>query len=495
MPAPDPRAPCIVGVGQLTVHSADPAATEPLDLWAEAVARAVADTGGRRVLDAVDRLGVVHCESWAYDDPPGRLAARLGIEPARRTYSPAGGIAPQTFLHQMAEAAWRGETGAALLVSGEALHTRADLRRAGTTPPWGHPDPAPVPQTLEGIVAPTEVAHGLLPVMRSFALRDVARRAHLGTPVAVHAAEPGELYAAMSGLAAANRAAWHRQAHRAEEVLAPTADNRMPVHPYTKFMMASPNVNQAAAVILATTAVADGLGVPVARRVYLRGWAAAADHPYVAANPDLWRSPAMAAAAAGALGGAGLALDDVAYFDLYSAFPAALRFACDALGRALDDPRGVTVTGGMPYAGAPGSGYVTQALCAMTEQLRADPGAAGVVSGLTAQMGAHVYSVFSTVPGPSGEGDPAMVAAAARVDPVPLAEVGRGRANILGYAVGCRRDGTDEMAVGVCALPDGRRCYATTTDPDLLAWLAWHEGVGTSVDLSAGDGGTNRLAL
>ena len=77
--------------------------------------------------------------------------------------------------------------------------------------------------------------------------------------------------------------------------------------------------------------------------------------------------------------GAALGVDDLDYFDLYSCFPSSLRFTTDALGRRLDDPRGVTVTGGMPYAGAPGSGYVTHAVASMTETLRAHDGASGLV--------------------------------------------------------------------------------------------------------------------
>ncbi len=62
----------------------------------------------------------------------------------------------------------------------------------------------------------------------------------------------------------------------------------------------------AAALVLASAAKADALGVPEERRVYLRGAAYAEDPVHVAGHPELWRSPAMAAAADAALAGAGI---------------------------------------------------------------------------------------------------------------------------------------------------------------------------------------------
>ena len=50
----------------------------------------------------------------------------------------------------------------------------------------------------------------------------------------------------------------------------------------------------AAAVVVATEARADALGVPADRRVYLRGPGGAAEPATMAARPEPWRSPAMA---------------------------------------------------------------------------------------------------------------------------------------------------------------------------------------------------------
>jgi acetyl-CoA C-acetyltransferase len=340
----------------------------------------------------------------------------------------------------------------------------------------------------------SELRHGMLPIMRSFALRDSARRAHLAIDVDSYAQGPAPVYAAMSEVAAMNPYAWHPFAKSPEEIVQISANNRMPVRPYSKLMMASPKVNQAAAVLIASHARADELGVPIDRRVYVRGWASASDHPYVAQNEELWRSAAMKLGARRALDGAGLGADDLHHFDLYSCFPSSVRFSVDALGRSLDDERGVTVTGGMPYAGAPGSGYATHAIATMTETLRRDNGASGLVSGLSAQMASHAFSVLSTVPAP---GDPRafgiLTPIRTNVRPVPIRAQGHGPARLEAYAVACDAQGENELAVAICRLPDESRCYAQTQDADMLRLLSVTEGVGRRVELAAGESGSTQI--
>src|SRR5439155_21909718 len=144
---------------------------------------------------------------------------------------------------------------------------------------------------------------------------------------------------------------------------------------------------------------ADALGVPADRRVYLRGWCYATDPGYVAEHEPMWGSAAMDAASLEALRAAGVGVDDLAHLDLYSCFGSSVNFALDALGVAADDPRGVTVTGGLPFAGGAGSDYMTHSIAAMPAVLRADPGSAGLVSGVGMHMTKHVFGVYSTAPG------------------------------------------------------------------------------------------------
>ena len=87
--------------------------------------------------------------------------------------------------------------------------------------------------------------------------------------------------------------------------------------------------------MLASAAKADALGVPEERRVYLRGWGYAED-PVARgrATPTCGAPPPWPPRRGAALAGAGIGVDDVAHFDLYSCFASSVCFALDALGIA-----------------------------------------------------------------------------------------------------------------------------------------------------------------
>ena len=63
-----------------------------------------------------------------------------------------------------------------------------------------------------------------------------------------------------------------------------------------------------------------------------------------------------------ALPTAGLTVDEVGAFDLYACFPSSIEVARDSFGIAADDPRPLTLTGGLQYHGGPGSNYVTHSV-------------------------------------------------------------------------------------------------------------------------------------
>ena len=450
----DPRVPCIIGVSRRTWR--DRTAPEPLELW-EAVARAAAaDAGAPDALRSLQSLQVVYCQSWEYDDPCGRLATRLGADPAHRVYSGIGGSVPVRLVADAAGAMARGELELALVVGGEALATRRHLAE----PAWSHPpaEPTPFPITLDR----DEAANGIFQAYLTFALLDTARRADLGHTLDDHRRELGELLAPLTRVAASQpEYAWFPVARTADEITTPSADNRRVATPYTKLMTAIMDVDMAAAVLVATAAEADRLGVPDDRRVYLRGLGSADEPPALASRPDLGRSPALAAAVDAALGG--VPVDDVAHLDLYSCFASSLSFASDALG--LAPGRSLTVTGGLPYHGGPGSNYGTHALAAMTEALRTDPGSMGLVTGIGMHMEHHSASLWSTRPG-----DPAGVVAGAPSptggppNGVPVESGAEGPATVVTYSTEYDRHGPTSTAL-ICDLADGGRAYARLSEP------------------------------
>ena len=131
-----------------------------------------------------------------------------------------------------------------------------------------------------------------------------------------------------------------------------------------------------------------------------------------------------------------LAVDDVAHLDLYSCFASSVGFALDALGLSADDPRGFTVTGGLPFAGGAGSDYMTHSIAAMATTLREDPGSLGLVSGVGMHMTKHVYAIYSTTPG--SVSPPEATRVQAQLDAVALPTIRDtydGRATIAAYSV------------------------------------------------------------
>jgi len=441
----DPLTPCIIGASRHTWRQ-EPA-PEPLDMW-EAMARAAAaDAGCPDAVADIQSLQVVYCQSWEYDDPCGRLAGRLGAGPALSSYSGIGGSVPVGLVAEAGAAMAAGQLDLALIVGGEALATRRHL----PDPDWSFaPDePRPFPISL----VREETANGIFQAYLTFALLDTARRAHRGTDPDRHREELGRLLAPLTEVAASQpEHAWFAVARSAQEITTVTPDNRMVATPYTKLMTAIMDVDMAAALLVATEARADALGVPADRRVYLRGAGAAAEPPAMAARPHLWRSPAMATAVTDALGPVGA--DEVAHLDLSSCFASSVAFAGDVLGLTGDRP--VTVTGGLPYHGGPGSNYTTHALAAMTEVLREDPGSIGLVTGIGMHMTSHGAVLLSTRPAP-GRGAPGP--AATGTPSVPLASDPAGPAEVVAYSTVYSREGPEWTAV-ICDLPDGSRSYA-----------------------------------
>lgn len=493
----DPRSPCVIGVAQYVSRPEDGPCPEPLAMWEQVVRDAAADAGATGdVLGAVGSLQVVYCQSWQYDDGPGRLAEALGIDPAHRLYSGIGGTTPQVLVNGLGTAILAGDLDLGVVCGAEALDTRRRLKKAGGKPAWSHRDPDPPPFPFEAPFHPAEIAHEVFQAYLTFPLWDVARRAHLGVGPVDYRRAIGELMAPMTRVAAANPHAWFPVERTAEDLVLPTTENRMVAYPYTKYTVSIMDVDMAGALVVASHEVADRLGVPADQRVYLRGWAYGCDPVYVAEHAEPWRSPAMAEVFSTALAAAGLDVDDLGHLDLYSCFASSIHLALDALGLVADDPRGVTVTGGLPFAGGAGSNYQTHAIAAMVDALRADPGSAGLVTGVGMHLTKHGAGVYSTEPGPVTPPDLAALQAGldANHPAVPITDTAEGPATVVTYSVVHGRDGAAQSGLAVCGLPDGSRAYARVEDPTLLAEMEATEWVGTRVELVTGESGRNTLS-
>jgi acetyl-CoA C-acetyltransferase len=264
--------------------------------------------------------------------------------------------------------------------------------------------------------------------------------------------------------------------------------------PYPKLVNAIMEVDQSAAVLIASEAKARELGVPEDKWVYLHGCADAADLWNPIDRQNYHSSPAMRWTGKRAFEMAGVSLDDVRHIDLYSCFPVAVEVGAEELGLSLDDPRGLTVTGGLPYAGGPGNNYVMHSIATMAEKLRAERAAYGLVTAngwyLTKQS-TGIYS--ATRPErPFEREDPAVLQR--QIDALPhpdVIEAPQGPASIETYTVVHRREGPF-MGIVVGRDEAGRRFVAQTPDdPATLAGLEAAEQVGRKGSVRAGDNQIN----
>ena len=414
----DPRTPCLVGVAQYTDRNSAPGeGLAPPEMLARAGAAAIADSGGRDVmLDAVAVVRLFADSSPAFRAPfgeysnlPRSLANRLGQSPARLLYGPVGGNTPQLLVNLFAESIRRGEIDTALVAGCEPLRSQARAQKAGLALDWSE-DTGDAPETLGPepvMISRHELAHGIAMPVSVYPLFENALGAHYGRTPLEHRAALGALMQRFTKVAAANPYAALPVERSADELITPTDDNRYIGYPYTKYLNANMFVDQAAAVLLMSTAAADAASVPQASRVYLHGSADTHEHMLVSDRVDYHSAPAIRIGAAAALRQAGIAPDDLAHIDIYSCFPVAVEIAADMIGLAHNDPRGLTLTGGLPYFGGPGNNYSMHGIAEAVTRCRAAPGSWGLVTANGGYLTKHSFGVYSTLPADAwGRRDP-----------------------------------------------------------------------------------------
>jgi acetyl-CoA C-acetyltransferase len=257
--------------------------------------------------------------------------------------------------------------------------------------------------------------------------------------------------------------------------------------------------DQAAAILVCSPEAARAAGVPDERLVYLHAGADGADTQFFTERWSLAESPGLRATAGDALAAAGVGVDEIARFDLYSCFPSAVQMAMKELGLAGPaggDDRPLTVTGGLSFFGGPGNNYVSHSVAAMVDACRADPGSLGLVTGLGYYLTKHSAGIYSTTPPERGyvRADPS--ATKEKIEATPArrpAGAYAGPATVEATVVQYSREGDPAIGVLTSLTPDGRRALANCTDPSALASMVTEEWAGRSVELIT-DGTVNRLA-
>jgi acetyl-CoA C-acetyltransferase len=496
----DDRTPVLIGAGQLTQRDGDPAqAQEPLAMMVEVAQRAAVDAGATAwLLERLDTVAVANILSWHYGNAPGLLAERLGAHPAQQIYTTVGGNTPQFLINHIAAQIAAGRARCALIAGAEAVRTLLRARRAGVELHWtagGTGKPTVLGESKHG-TNDHEVNHGLQMPTTIYPLFENALLAHYGLDVQTHRERLGALCSRFSAVAAGNPYAWFRQQRSADEITTVTAQNRFIGFPYPKYMNAIMEVDQAAAVLMTSVAGARELGIDPSRRVYLRGCADTHDLWFISDRVNYFSSPAIRLAGQRALQMAGLGIEQIDYFDLYSCFPSAVQIARDMLGIAAADPRPLTVTGGLPYHGGPGNNYTMHAVATMMDKVRAAPGTTGLVSGLGWYVTKHSIGIYGATPPDRPWHCQEPSAYQSELDRMPhpaVATTPHGRGTIEAYTVLHDRDGTPVKGIVIGRLADDRRFLANTPDDrDVLESLMAREAIGRSGSVSS-SAGSNRF--
>ncbi len=486
-----PRSPVLVGVGQVDqrVDRGAPSRS-PDELMAEALRRAGDDAGaaGGRLLAAADTICVVKTLSWRYRNPGALVAAALGASPRRSVQTTDGGNSPQLLVNRAALDIQEGRADVVLITGAEAWRTRTALRKGGDKPDWPTQDESVPEAEVVGserpLSHPNEVARGLFMPVQIYPLFESAVAAASGRSLAEHRAHLARLWSGFSQVAATNPHAWVQRAFTPDEVGTVSPDNRMIGFPYPKLMNANNSVEQAAGLVLCSVERARDLGIPTDRWVFPQAGTDAHDTPFVSHRRDLRSSPAIAAAGRVVLELAGTAVDEVEHVDLYSCFPSAVQVAADELGTGFDRP--LTVTGGLSFAGGPWNDYVTHAIAAMADRVRADPASTGLVTANGGYLTKHAFGVYRTRPPASGRFEHAcpqdeVDAAGSR----ELCEEHDGPVTIEAGTVLHDRSGAPEYGLAAVLLDDGRRAWGRTEDAATMAAMEADIVVGRPAHLAA----------
>lgn len=497
--------PVLIGCGQTTDKRPPEEGATAVELMAEVARKAADDAGpGQVLLEALDAVTAVQL---TVDTPesgsgaagmvknlPKALCDQLGIAPQEQFYTHSGGNTPQMLVNRYAQKIAEGELSSVLLVGAEALSTMLSRLKMGLDlDAWidhtaeddaamlgEHRSPATEHETLYGLQTPSV----------SYPLFENALRGKYGLTLDEHQQKMGLLYERFNAVAAENPLSWFPTKRSAQEIATVSDENRYVGFPYTKFLNSVIQVNMGAAVIMTSVAKARELGVPEDRMVYLHGCGDANDLWHVCERTNYTSSPAVKKIGEKAFAMSGKSISDMDFLDIYSCFPSAVQIACDELGIAHDDPRGLTLTGGLPYFGGPGNNYVMHSIACMMDKLRDNPGKFGLLNGNGWFITKHSIGIYSTTPvqGAWKREAPESYQPDILNEAHPeFTEHPEGNATIETYTVIHGRQGVERGLV-IGRLQDGARFIAETPDDEAtLARMVSEDMLGATGVVSSGD--------
>ena len=492
--------PVIIGVGEASerVDAADYRGRSPADLAGLAAAAALDDAFDRATLALhVSTIAAIRQfeVSWPgaaapfgrADNFPRAVARRIGADPATAILEPTGGQGPQHLVNEFANAIGAGKTDLVLLCGAEAISTARHLAGRGEVRDWSESIGGQLEDRGYGDlgISVDLVRHGARSAISLYALFENARRARLGMHRSDYALEMGRLFAPFTEVAAKNPHAMSHEVRTAHELATVTAENRLTSDPYTRRLVARDQTNQAAAVLLTSLGRARALGIPNEKLVYLHGGADARERDPLE-RLDLASSPASILAVQTALEHARLSLDDIDAFDFYSCFPIAVFNVRDGLGIAPNDPRPLTVTGGLPYFGGAGNNYSMHAIASMVRRMRENPSEMGLVAANGGAFSKYSVGIYAARPKPWRGFDSRAMQAQIDAWPAHPHGTGDGTGVVETYTIDYSGKAPTGLVVARHTGAGERFVAMTGADDTVLRAMIEAEPLGARVDVSPG---------
>jgi acetyl-CoA C-acetyltransferase len=492
-------APILVGVGQAVYRENNPDAfTHPIQAMEEAVRLAVADAECPAILEQADALHVVNVLTWQLADGPTALADALDMHPKRKEYGAIGGNTPQWMVNRVADFLAAGESDLAVIAGCDLMSlVMKSMKRGIDVGAFSEGIHVPMVGIQKDGRAPEDDKHGAERPIQIYPLIENALRARQGLSMDEHRANLGRFGETFSAVAAENPYAWLPTAHTAEEVVTASAKNRMTAFPYTKYLNSCPS-DHSAAVIMTTPEKARSLGIPESKWVYLHGGQDAHDIWIVGHRPDVADSPAIKFVVEDALDQANIELDAVKFFDLYSCFPCMPRMTCQMLGMSDDDPRPLTLTGGLPYFGGAGNNYTMHGIAEAVTRCREDRDAFGMVTSNGYYCTKHGVGIYgaSEPAAPWQRTDPDTFQSEMDLPtPMEVELEPSGTITVDAYTVIHGFDNAPERGIICGRTSEGKRAWANTPpgDTDVLNAMEQEEWVGKAGKITGRDGDINLI--
>lgn len=478
----------VAGWGQVTQpKQLEKPAKDPMGLMVQASRKAARKLADPAALTRVDGIMVVRSLSAHYQAPAAELADLLGASPRFMHVSKIGGNSPQTLVNKAAAMIARNELDSILVAGAESYVQRDEgYKKEESALLRGIPKDYPG----DDITGSTrlENLYGIEHPMQGFPLFETALWAASGLDLPTYLQKIGTLWATFSQVAASHPHSWSKTIRTAEEIITPGPGNRPIAFPYTKFMNSFITVDQGAAILLMSHEAAKKYHNPAHQTVYFLGGGYSEDRQrFMIERSDFTASPPLKTVVKKALDRSGLSLSDMDCFDLYSCFPCAVSVARRMMALNEEDPRPLTLTGGLGFFGGPGNNYNLHAIATLAGMIARDEKKTGLVTALGWFMHKHAAGIYSSNP-PTKSLETIdledLKDHLAGAPPVVIDDQATGKGTIETYTMVHARDHSIAYAVLYGRTARGHRFIAQTLpDPDVFARLSSQNMVGKSVTL------------